>query len=84
MTNGEIADELSIAPKTASAHVEHILSKLGVTRRAEVAAWAATIAAAGASGVGGPAAPATASVAGATAVGRERIGQGPPASIRAH
>ncbi|HEU4921348.1 MAG TPA: helix-turn-helix transcriptional regulator, partial [Candidatus Limnocylindrales bacterium] len=84
MTNGEIADELSIAPKTASAHVEHILAKLGVTRRAEVAAWAATIAAAGASGVGGPAAPATASMAGATAVGRDHIGQGPPASIRAH
>lgn len=43
MTNGEIAAELSIAPKTASAHVEHILAKLGVARRAEIAAWAATV-----------------------------------------
>jgi DNA-binding CsgD family transcriptional regulator len=43
LTNGAIAEELSIAPKTASAHVEHILAKLGVTRRAEIAAWAATI-----------------------------------------
>jgi DNA-binding CsgD family transcriptional regulator/tetratricopeptide (TPR) repeat protein len=43
LTNGEIADQLTIAPKTASAHVEHILAKLGATRRAEIAAWAATI-----------------------------------------
>jgi len=44
MTNGEIADELSIARKTASAHVEHILAKLGVARRAEIAAWVTNIA----------------------------------------
>jgi DNA-binding CsgD family transcriptional regulator len=43
LTNGAIAEQLSIAPKTASAHVEHILAKLAVTRRAEIAAWAATI-----------------------------------------
>ena len=43
MTNAEIAAELTIAPKTASSHVEHILAKLGVTRRAEIAAWVATI-----------------------------------------
>jgi DNA-binding CsgD family transcriptional regulator len=43
LTNNEIADELAIAPKTASSHVEHILAKLGVTRRAEIAAWAATV-----------------------------------------
>jgi DNA-binding CsgD family transcriptional regulator len=43
MTNGEIAAELTIAPKTASAHVEHILAKLGVTRRTEIAAWVAAI-----------------------------------------
>lgn len=43
MTNAEIAGELEIAPKTASAHVEHILAKLGVSRRAEIAAWASTI-----------------------------------------
>jgi DNA-binding CsgD family transcriptional regulator/tetratricopeptide (TPR) repeat protein len=44
LTNAEIAGELSIAPKTASAHVEHILAKLGVARRAEIATWAATVA----------------------------------------
>jgi DNA-binding CsgD family transcriptional regulator len=38
-TNREIAEQLIIAPKTASTHVEHILSKLGVSRRAEIAAW---------------------------------------------
>jgi DNA-binding CsgD family transcriptional regulator/tetratricopeptide (TPR) repeat protein len=43
LTNAEIADQLEIAPKTASAHVEHILAKLGVTRRAEIAAWTAAI-----------------------------------------
>ena len=39
-TNAEIADALGIAPKTASAHVEHILAKLGASRRAEIARWA--------------------------------------------
>ena len=43
LTNVEIADRLTIAPKTASAHLEHILAKLGVSRRAEIAAWAATV-----------------------------------------
>jgi len=43
LTNAEIAERLDIAPKTASAHVEHILAKLGVTRRAEIAAWTATV-----------------------------------------
>jgi DNA-binding CsgD family transcriptional regulator len=38
-TNREIAERLVIAPKTASTHVEHILAKLGVSRRAEIAAW---------------------------------------------
>ena len=42
-TNAEIAGELDIAPRTASAHVEHILAKLGASRRAEIAAWASTI-----------------------------------------
>jgi DNA-binding CsgD family transcriptional regulator/tetratricopeptide (TPR) repeat protein len=45
MTNAEIAEHLTIAPKTASAHIEHILAKLGVTRRAEIAAWAANVSA---------------------------------------
>jgi DNA-binding CsgD family transcriptional regulator len=43
-TNAELADALSISPKTASAHVEHILAKLGVARRTEIAAWTSSIA----------------------------------------
>lgn len=39
MTNREIAARLFISPKTASTHVEHILTKLGVSRRAEIAVW---------------------------------------------
>ena len=40
-TNRSIAERLVIAPKTVSAHVEHILTKLGASRRAEIAAWVA-------------------------------------------
>jgi len=43
MTNAEIASELSIASKTASSHVEHILAKLGASRRTEIAAWASSV-----------------------------------------
>jgi DNA-binding CsgD family transcriptional regulator len=43
LTNAEIADQLGIAPKTASSHVEHILAKLGASRRAEIASWASNI-----------------------------------------
>jgi DNA-binding CsgD family transcriptional regulator len=43
-TNGEIAEDLFVSPKTVSAHIEHILAKLGVARRAEIAAWTSTIA----------------------------------------
>jgi DNA-binding CsgD family transcriptional regulator len=39
MTNSEIAAELSVAPRTAGAHVEHILAKLGYGRRTEIASW---------------------------------------------
>lgn len=38
-TNREIAAALTIAPKTAAAHVEHIRTKLGVSRRAQIATW---------------------------------------------
>jgi DNA-binding CsgD family transcriptional regulator len=43
LTNPEIARELFLSPKTISAHVEHILAKLNVARRAEIAAWASSI-----------------------------------------
>jgi DNA-binding CsgD family transcriptional regulator len=43
MTNAEIGGELFVSPKTVSAHIEHILAKLGVARRAEIAAWTSTI-----------------------------------------
>ncbi len=39
-TNGEIAAQLGLSPRTVGAHVEHILAKLGVGRRTEIAAWA--------------------------------------------
>jgi DNA-binding CsgD family transcriptional regulator len=42
LTNGEIATELSVAPRTISSHVEHILDKLGAARRTEIASWVAT------------------------------------------
>jgi DNA-binding CsgD family transcriptional regulator len=42
MTNKEIAAALTISPKTVAAHVEHILAKLGFSRRAQIATWAAT------------------------------------------
>ena len=43
MTNAEIAGELFLSPKTVSAHIEHMLDKLGVARRAEIAAWTSTV-----------------------------------------
>ena len=42
LTNAEVAGELGLSPKTVSAHLEHIMAKLGVGRRAEVAAWVAS------------------------------------------
>ncbi|MGK2849792.1 MAG: helix-turn-helix transcriptional regulator [Candidatus Limnocylindrales bacterium] len=43
LTNAEIAEQLGIAPKTASSHIEHILAKLGASRRAEIATWASHV-----------------------------------------
>ncbi|HVL54729.1 MAG TPA: AAA family ATPase [Vitreimonas sp.] len=43
LTNAAIAEQIGVAPKTVSAHVEHILAKLGASRRAEVARWAASV-----------------------------------------
>jgi len=39
MSNREIAAALVIAPRTAEAHVEHILVKLGFNSRAQIATW---------------------------------------------
>jgi DNA-binding CsgD family transcriptional regulator len=41
MTNKDIANELVISQRTAEAHIEHILCKLGFTSRTQIAAWAA-------------------------------------------
>jgi DNA-binding NarL/FixJ family response regulator len=43
LTNRQIAERLVVAPKTVSAHITHILGKLGAARRAEIAAWCATV-----------------------------------------
>jgi len=37
----QIATELVVLQRTAENHVEHILTKLGFTSQAQVAAWAA-------------------------------------------
>ncbi len=39
LTNQSIARRLSVAPRTAEAHVENIRRKLGVRSRAQIAAW---------------------------------------------
>jgi len=40
LTNHEIAERLVVTQRTAETHVQNILNKLGVTSRAEIAAWA--------------------------------------------
>jgi DNA-binding CsgD family transcriptional regulator len=40
-TNREIGDELRIAPRTVGVHVSHVLEKLRVSRRSEIAAYVA-------------------------------------------
>jgi DNA-binding NarL/FixJ family response regulator len=40
LTNQEIADDLVVSIKTVEAHVTRILSKLGFSSRAQIAAWA--------------------------------------------
>ena len=39
LTNKEIAARLVISPRTAQGHVEHLLTKLRFTSRAQIAAW---------------------------------------------
>ncbi len=41
LSNKAIAENLVIARRTAEAHVEHILGKLGFSSRAQIAAWVA-------------------------------------------
>jgi DNA-binding CsgD family transcriptional regulator len=41
LTNREIAARLVISLRTAETHVDHILTKLGMTSRAQVASWVA-------------------------------------------
>jgi len=36
----EIAAKLGVAERTAISHVEHIMNKLGLHSRAQIAAWA--------------------------------------------
>ncbi|MDD9375946.1 LuxR C-terminal-related transcriptional regulator [Streptomyces sp. ZAF1911] len=40
MSNKQIAAKLVISPRTVEGHVDHVLTKLGFTSRAHVAAWA--------------------------------------------
>jgi DNA-binding NarL/FixJ family response regulator len=40
LSNRGIADELVISPATVARHVTNILTKLGFTSRAQIAAWA--------------------------------------------
>lgn len=39
LSNKDIAAQLVIAQRTAEGHVEHILAKLGLTKRTQLAAW---------------------------------------------
>jgi non-specific serine/threonine protein kinase len=39
-SNGEIADELVISKRTVESHIANILSKLGITNRAQIVRWA--------------------------------------------
>jgi non-specific serine/threonine protein kinase len=42
LTNRQLADRLVIAERTAENHVQHILVKLGLSNRSQLAVWAAT------------------------------------------
>jgi non-specific serine/threonine protein kinase len=40
LTNRQVADRLMIGTRTVDSHVAHIIRKLGITNRAQLAAWA--------------------------------------------
>jgi DNA-binding CsgD family transcriptional regulator len=42
LSNKEIASTLMIAQRTAESYVEHLMTKLGFNKRAQIAAWVAT------------------------------------------
>lgn len=52
LSNRAIAAELFISPATAARHVANILGKLGLSSRAQIAAWTAERLAAGGFGSG--------------------------------
>jgi DNA-binding CsgD family transcriptional regulator/sugar lactone lactonase YvrE len=68
LTNKEIARTLFISQRTAEGHVAQICNKLGVSTRAQIAAWSATILAGAAAPVADP--KANGSVSTPAAVGR--------------
>ncbi|WP_228033911.1 helix-turn-helix transcriptional regulator [Streptomyces spongiae] len=39
LTNVQIAAELVLSPRTVGGHIDHIMTKLGFNRRAQIAAW---------------------------------------------
>jgi non-specific serine/threonine protein kinase len=39
LTNRQIAERLVVTERAAAAHVEHILNKLGVGSRTQIAVW---------------------------------------------
>jgi non-specific serine/threonine protein kinase len=41
LTNKQIASELTLSPATVRTHVEHVLNKLDLRTRAQIAVWAA-------------------------------------------
>ncbi|MFF0637573.1 protein kinase [Nocardia sp. NPDC004151] len=41
LTSKAIADRMVVSPRTVQGHIQHILTKLGFTSRAQIAAWAA-------------------------------------------
>jgi non-specific serine/threonine protein kinase len=44
LTNRQLAGRLGIAERTAETHVAHILTKLDLASRAQIAAWVASAA----------------------------------------
>ncbi|MBO0703235.1 MAG: helix-turn-helix transcriptional regulator, partial [Candidatus Dormibacteraeota bacterium] len=41
LTNAQIAERLGIGRRTAESHIQHVRNRLGLSSRAELAAWSA-------------------------------------------